>query len=140
MSAVQFRPWAFRGCSSMVEHQPSKLDTWVRFPSPAGNSINHLWFMLMCANGSVVEHRLAKARVASSNLVSRCIRSKKKAPECGLFSCHSYFALWNKCERPQHDRKITKVLKRYFAKMQGAFYIICNWLVTKTKKSKKYRR
>ena len=24
-----------RGCSSMVEHQPSKLDTWVRFPSPA---------------------------------------------------------------------------------------------------------
>ena len=23
------------GCSSMVEHQPSKLDTWVRFPSPA---------------------------------------------------------------------------------------------------------
>ncbi len=24
------------GCSSMVEHQPSKLDTWVRFPSPAG--------------------------------------------------------------------------------------------------------
>ena len=24
-----------RGCSSMVEHQPSKLDTRVRFPSPA---------------------------------------------------------------------------------------------------------
>src|SRR3546814_7978665 len=24
-----------RGCSSMVEHQPSKLATWVRFPSPA---------------------------------------------------------------------------------------------------------
>ena len=23
------------GCGSMVEHQPSKLDTWVRFPSPA---------------------------------------------------------------------------------------------------------
>ena len=23
------------GCSSMVEHQPSKLNTWVRFPSPA---------------------------------------------------------------------------------------------------------
>ena len=23
------------GCSSMVERQPSKLDTWVRFPSPA---------------------------------------------------------------------------------------------------------
>ena len=25
----------FRGCSSMVELQPSKLITWVRFPSPA---------------------------------------------------------------------------------------------------------
>ena len=25
----------FCRCSSMVEHQPSKLDTWVRFPSPA---------------------------------------------------------------------------------------------------------
>ncbi len=23
------------GCSSMVEQQPSKLNTWVRFPSPA---------------------------------------------------------------------------------------------------------
>ncbi len=23
------------GCSSMVEHQPSKLIAWVRFPSPA---------------------------------------------------------------------------------------------------------
>ena len=23
------------GCSSMVEFQPSKLATWVRFPSPA---------------------------------------------------------------------------------------------------------
>ena len=27
------------GCSSMVEHQPSKLDTWVRFPSPAYRAI-----------------------------------------------------------------------------------------------------
>ena len=27
--------------------------------------------ILLCANGSVVEHRLAKARAASSNLVSR---------------------------------------------------------------------
>ena len=29
---------------------------------------------IICASGSVVEHRLAKARVASSNLVSRCFR------------------------------------------------------------------
>ena len=27
--------WALGGCSSMVERQPSKLDMWVRFPSPA---------------------------------------------------------------------------------------------------------
>ena len=32
---VQVPSSAFCGCSSMVEHQPSKLDTWVRFPSPA---------------------------------------------------------------------------------------------------------
>ena len=35
------------GCSSMVEHQPSKLDTWVRFPSPAytrkGFTYMHEW-------------------------------------------------------------------------------------------------
>ena len=34
MSLVRFRFWA-RRCSSLVEHQPSKLNTWVRFPSPA---------------------------------------------------------------------------------------------------------
>ena len=33
-TAVNLLPQAC-GCSSMVEHQPSKLDTWVRFPSPA---------------------------------------------------------------------------------------------------------
>ena len=27
------------GCSSMVEPQPSKLVTWVRFPSPAPNRV-----------------------------------------------------------------------------------------------------
>ena len=27
------------GCSSVVEHQPSKLDMWVRFPSPASTLI-----------------------------------------------------------------------------------------------------
>ena len=34
MSLVRFR-FCARRCSSMVEHQPSKLNTWVRFPSPA---------------------------------------------------------------------------------------------------------
>ena len=35
------------GCSSMVEHQPSKLDTWVRFPSPALviSSKQHILYM-----------------------------------------------------------------------------------------------
>ena len=32
---MQFHIFITCGCSSMVEHQPSKLDTWVRFPSPA---------------------------------------------------------------------------------------------------------
>ena len=32
---LYFLCYETRGCSSMVEHQPSKLDTWVRFPSPA---------------------------------------------------------------------------------------------------------
>ena len=31
--------------------------------------------IILCASGSVVEYRLAKARVASSNLVSRSIHS-----------------------------------------------------------------
>ena len=34
INCVCSRPWGC-GCSSMVEFQPSKLATWVRFPSPA---------------------------------------------------------------------------------------------------------
>ena len=35
---------------------------------------------IICANGSVVEHRLAKARAASSNLVSRfCLMGYRQA-------------------------------------------------------------
>ena len=30
------------GCSSMVELQPSKLNTWVRFPSPAPDLLGHV--------------------------------------------------------------------------------------------------
>ena len=39
------------GCSSVVEHQPSKLDMWVRFPSPA-----------LCASGSVGGARPCQGR------------------------------------------------------------------------------
>ena len=35
------------GCSSMVEHQPSELDTWVRFPSPAFFMQNMRMFWLL---------------------------------------------------------------------------------------------
>ena len=59
----------------MVEHKPSKLDTGVRFPSPAVLPE----ISIICANGSVVEHRLAKARVASSNLVSRLLTKREKS-------------------------------------------------------------
>ena len=43
---------------------------WVQVPSPAPI------FNSICGSGSVVEHRLAKARVASSNLVSRSANLK----------------------------------------------------------------
>ena len=47
----------------------------------------------LCASGSVVEHRLAKARVASSNLVSRCFREYLLD---ALFFCFKIFVriLW----------------------------------------------
>ena len=51
----------------MVEHQPSKLDTWVRFPSPALAAV----VCNICASGSAVEHLLAKEGVAGSIPVSR---------------------------------------------------------------------
>jgi hypothetical protein len=60
-----------RGCSSMVEPQPSKLMVWVRFPSPAPNSAPE-----ECegARGSAhiaqsVEHFLGKEEVTGSNPV-----------------------------------------------------------------------
>ena len=57
------------GCSSMVEHQPSKLDTWVRFPSPAYARVAQL-----------VEHDLAKVGAAGSSPVSRSEREKRGHP------------------------------------------------------------
>ena len=56
-------------------------------------------FLMQCGSGSVVEHRLAKARVASSNLVSRFLfreRVKKKRQTlncsnlCGQYKKRSY--------------------------------------------------
>ncbi len=55
-----------RGCSSMVEYQPSKLDTWVRFPSPA-----------LCDSGVVVTRDLAKVETAGSSPVYRSLNNKQ---------------------------------------------------------------
>ena len=44
-----------RGCSSMVELQPSKLTTWVRFPSPAPDKKGHPYgcpFCIRCNAGN----------------------------------------------------------------------------------------
>ena len=46
----------------------------------------------ICANGSVVEHRLAKARVASSNLVSRLPQNPANT---GFFAVLRYLLLVN---------------------------------------------
>ncbi len=42
----------FCGCSSMVELQPSKLNTWVRFPSPAPDLVCQTEFdgIVVCAS------------------------------------------------------------------------------------------
>lgn len=54
------------GCSSVVEHQPSKLDMWVRFPSPAYARVAQL-----------VERDLAKVEAAGSSPVSRFFDVRK---------------------------------------------------------------
>src|SRR5699024_7736705 len=44
----------------MVEHQPSKLDTWVRFPSPASDAILHP--LHICDSGVVGNARPCQGR------------------------------------------------------------------------------
>lgn len=79
----------------MVECQPSKLNTWVRFPSPAffaqiaqsveqrtenprvTGSIPVLGICHTCASGRVVLCLLAKEKVAGSIPVSRSLRKKR---------------------------------------------------------------
>ena len=51
------------GCSSMVEHQPSKLDTWVRFPSPAFH-LQIIMESIICGNMFACE--------AGNQLQGRC--------------------------------------------------------------------
>ena len=62
-NSVSGHHFKYAGVVQRLVHQPSKLRTRVRLPSPA--------WLHICASGSVVEHRLAKARAAGSNPVSR---------------------------------------------------------------------
>ena len=61
---------AERGRSLMVKLQPSKLITWVRFPSPAPLKTDDR------GRSSGVERQLPKLNVASSNLVARSRSSR----------------------------------------------------------------
>ena len=64
----------------MVEHQPSNLDTWVRFPSPAltEKSVDGSAKALYNARvAQLVERDLAKVEAAGSSPVSRSFYAKK---------------------------------------------------------------
>ena len=92
------------GCSSMVECQPSKLNTWVRFPSPAffaqiaqsveqrtenprvTGSIPVLGICHTCASGRVVLCLLAKEKVAGSIPVSRSQSKSEDSPSIFFYS------------------------------------------------------
>jgi hypothetical protein len=50
------------GCSSMVEPQPSKLMTWVRFPLPAPETVQ----LQLADVAQLVEHVLGKDEVTGS--------------------------------------------------------------------------
>ncbi len=52
------------GCSSMVEHQPSKLVTWVRFPSPA-----YVWYR----KGILYEDTEKSTCIEITDLVTLCL-------------------------------------------------------------------
>src|ERR1700704_5910324 len=67
------------GCSSMVERQPSKLITWVRFPSPAPNG---------CGPRSSV----GRARPWKG-------RGQRFAPARGLQSFYIFFERYLPCRR-----------------------------------------
>ena len=88
----------------MVECQPSKLNTWVRFPSPAffaqiaqsveqrtenprvTGSIPVLGICHTCASGRVVLCLLAKEKVAGSIPVSRSLKCLRSLENTGFFS------------------------------------------------------
>ena len=70
------------GCSSMVEHQPSKLDTWVRFPSPAlvqgyRSGHNEAVLKTVCPQGRVGSNPTLSVTIEKTDLL---IRQLEKYP------------------------------------------------------------
>src|SRR5436309_11504391 len=61
-----------RGCSSMVEQQPSKLNTRVRFPSPA-LPLDSITLNLIAAVAQSVERVLGKDEVMGSSPISSSV-------------------------------------------------------------------
>ena len=81
MSLVRFRFWALymrewlSGRASPCQGEGREFRISSRAFCVIWHRSNFIGSMdTLCASGSVVEHRLAKARVASSNLVSRFLR------------------------------------------------------------------
>ena len=101
----------------MVECQPSKLNTWVRFPSPAffaqiaqsveqrtenprvTGSIPVLGICHTCASGRVVLCLLAKEKVAGSIPVSRSLRKERSLICRLLFFYDDLLANWDLLEK-----------------------------------------
>ena len=75
-----------------------------------------------CGNGSVVERCLAKANVASSNLVSRSINgslSRKKSPILSDFFCVKYYRRQLKAYTPSNVGGVRNI-KRFDVKRRGS--------------------
>ena len=75
-----------RGCSSMVERQPSKLTTRVRFPSPAPLLSDESAFRILVKQGAalaqLVERVLGKDEVLGSNPKGSSILKQRRSSRC----------------------------------------------------------
>ena len=137
MSLVRFRFWALVldimgrqvrtdhkcRCGSMVEHQPSKLNTWVRFPSPA----LRYRFDIKCASGSVGGARPCQGR-------GRGFESRLALFVCpvftGLFSCHAALCTaWQVPAVPSHKslcNALLSILRVYSPKINVSRHFMCH--------------
>ena len=78
------RVCVFGSIAQLGEHLPYKQG--VTGSSPVVPTIIFLALLNLCGNGSVVERCLAKANVASSNLVSRSIFLFRGFPQDGAIA------------------------------------------------------